>query len=444
MSKAELVSFVLQQQAAQAEVERKQSDTIASLERHIKWLSNIALGSRSERRVLDHLDAEGQLLLSGMMLELPKEVPPADTTVVDLDKKGRKKKTKVDDKTTGGIRFKDNVPVIEVKVENPLLAGADPAKLTVIETRHSDRIVALPPFAVLRMVLETTKNKVTGEISRPKVPSGIWDQCCADVSFLAKLVVDKYQFHQPLYRQHQELQQKGVEIHRGTISRYIHRAAELLDPIYGSLLSSILKSKVISMDETPVKAGHQDGKTDKTKKAFYWPIYGDQDEIYFLFSPTRSGKVVKDVLGAFQGTLLSDGYDAYETFANKVEGVTWAACWAHVRRKFIEAENHEPDKVKKLLVWMQTLYKVEKNAGDDRKLRERLRSEVSTEVVDEIFTYLNQVYAESRLPQTSPFIIAINYALERTDGLRVFLSDPAVPIDNNHVYAARGIIRESA
>lgn len=87
------------------------------------------------------------------------------------------------------------------------------------------------------------------------------------------------------------------------------------------------------MDETPVKAGHQNGTTGKMKKGYYWPVYGDKDEIYFLFLPTRSGQVVKDVLGDFQGTLLSDDYDVYETFASKVDGLTWAGCWAHVRRR---------------------------------------------------------------------------------------------------------------
>lgn len=121
--------------------------------------------------MLNHLDAQGQLLLDETMLDLPKELPPDDTSVADLDKR-RLKRTKVDDKSTGGVRFKDTVPVIEVPVEDPALAGVDPKNLTGFETRHSDRIVALPPFAVLRMVIETTKNELTGELSRPEVPAG--------------------------------------------------------------------------------------------------------------------------------------------------------------------------------------------------------------------------------------------------------------------------------
>lgn len=429
----EMATIILREQEEKAELQKrtaKQDDAIASLQRHVNWLTNVLWGARSERRVLEHLEPEEQLLLDGTMLNLPKEPPPDSETVENLSN-GRKNNTKVTDKSTGGARFDENVPTIEVPVEDPNIIGVEPENLTVLETRYSDRIVALPPFARLRMVIQTTKNELTGDVSRPEVPKGVWDQCCADVSFLAKLVTDKFCYHLPLYRQHKELEQNGVHINRGTLSRYIHRTAELLEPIYDAVLSSILGSEVISMDETPVKAGRPEGG-GKMKTGFFWPLYGNKDEIYFLFAPTRSADVVKDVLDGFQGTLLSDGYDVYEKFAEKVDGLIWAACWAHTRRKFIEAEELEPREVQKILLWMQALYKVEKDAGDDRERRKKLRAEISQDKVDEIFKYFNTTLAQSTLPDSSPFIQAIKYALNREAGLRVFLSNPDVPIDNNH------------
>ena len=430
----EMAMTILREREEKARLQErteKQDEAIASLERHVKWLTNVLWGSRSERRVLDHLEPAEQLLLDGTMLDLPKEPPSDSDTVESLDKKYRKKKTSVDDKSTGGARFDENVPTIEVPVEDPNVAGVDPENLTVIETRYSDRIVALPPFARLRMVIQTTKNELTGEVSRPEVPKGVWDQCCADVSFLAKLVTDKFCYHLPLYRQHKELKQNGIHINRGTLSRYIHRTAELMEPIYNAVLSSILGSDVVSMDETPVKAGRAEGG-GKMKQGYFWPLYGNKDEIYFLFSPTRSGKVVEDVLAGFEGTLLSDGYDVYERFAEKVDGLIWAACWAHVRRKFVEVEDLEPEKVETVLLWMQALYRVEKDAGGDRKRRKKLRAEISCDIVDKIFKYFKKILAESTLPDSSPFIGAIKYALKREAGLRAFLDNPDVPIDNNH------------
>jgi hypothetical protein len=49
---------------------------------------------------------------------------------------------------------------------------------------------------------------------------------------------------------------------------------------------------------------------------------------------------VRAFLGDYQGYLLSDGYSAYDT----VDGVTQAACMAHVRRKFTDAQKASPSK----------------------------------------------------------------------------------------------------
>ena len=94
-----------------------------------------------------------------------------------------------------------------------------------------------------------------------------------------------------------------------------------------ALQSSILLSSVIAMDETPVKAGRDKAK-HQMKKGYFWSIYGEKQELAFLFSPSRSGKVVREVLGQFEGTLLTDAYKVYEVFAELNDEVTRAQCWA--------------------------------------------------------------------------------------------------------------------
>ena len=154
------------------------------------------------------------------------------------------------------------------------------------------------------------------------------------------LILDKFLYHLPLYRQHQRLTTSGVYLNRMTLTNLVHRSAQLLEPVYVALQSSILLSSVIAMDETPVKAGRDKAKR-QMKKGYFWSIYGEKGEIAFLFSPSRSGKVVRDVLGQFQGTLLTDAYKVYEAFAELNDEVTRAQCWAHARRKFFEAKDYE-------------------------------------------------------------------------------------------------------
>jgi hypothetical protein len=285
----------------------------------------------------------------------------------------------------------------------------------------------------LTLICRTTKNKLTGQISCPKVPEKVFDRCCADVSFLAGLVVDKYAHHLPAYRQHQRLQACGIELGRKNLVLYTHRVAELLEPIWQEHLNSILSSEILSADEAPTPAGGKDGKI---KKGFYWAFHGDQDEIAFLFSPSRSHEVAREFLGDFQGTLLSDGYHAYEEFSKK-NGVLWANCWAHVRRKFIEAEAQAPVVVGRIIKLFQDLYEIEARGRGKPKLLRDLRKAESAPIVDELFRIFDKAFKETSASRYSAFVDALSYARNREGPLRVFLENPDLPIDNNHT--ERGI-----
>jgi len=62
----------------------------------------------------------------------------------------------------------------------------------------------------------------------------------------------------------------------------------------------------------------------------------------------------------YQGTVVADGYGAYEALARAGPGFTLAHCWAHVRRKFVEIESHYPRQAQEILHLME-LYAVERD-----------------------------------------------------------------------------------
>jgi hypothetical protein len=208
---------------------------------------------------------------------------------------------------------------------------------------------------------------------------------------------------------------------------------DLLEPVYYALLSSILQSKVLTMDETPIKASRLEGKM---KTGYFWPIYGDQDEIAFVFSNTRASPVVQEVLGAFCGVLLSDGYKVYERYAAKVLSCVHAQCWSHTRRKFVEAEKAEPKLVNEALDRIALLYNHEETIRERKFSEEEIlayRGEYSRPVVDAFFIWLQKIFKDHILLPTNPFTMAAHYALERQESLCVFLENPQVPIDTNHI-----------
>jgi hypothetical protein len=173
------------------------------------------------------------------------------------------------------------------------------------------------------------------------------------------------------------------------------------------------------------------------RTGYFWPVYGDRDEVAFPFSPTRSHAVVPELLKGFSGKLVSDGYAAYDRYAGSMADVVHAQCWVHVRRKFVEAEAMEPTRAGEALDLIGALYDLETKAhtlGDPEKVLAH-RREHSRPVVDAFFASLARAQEEVLLP-SNPYTKAVSYAQEREAALRVFLDHPGVPLDTNHVERA--------
>ena len=258
----------------------------------------------------------------------------------------------------------------------------------------------------------------------------------ADVSLVAGLLVDKFRYHLPLYRQHQRLLDAGFTLSRPWLTQLVQQGSQLLEPIFDAQLASICSGHVITMDEVPVKAGQ--AGPGKMKSTYFWPVYGEHDEVCFPHFESRRHEHVEQALGArlAPGTvLLSDGYGAYDAYAKKT-GITNAQCWAHSRRVFFDAKDAEPQLAGQALEQIAALYKVEEHirehklAGDAKRLH---RLTHSKPLADRFFDWVAQQFERQGLLPSNPLTQALAYVRERRAGLRVFLEDPAVAIDTNHI-----------
>jgi len=398
------------------------------LQRQMDWFKRQLFGTKSDRRILPE---DSRQLTLGESLQLSDDsVPVPATTIREHIRK--KRKSSSDDE--GELRFDPSVPVEVIEVPNTEVKGNEDDYYVVGE-KITERLAQRPgSYVVLRYVRKVYKEKKSGEFSCPPAPMSVLEKSYADVSFLSGLLIDKFRYHLPLYRQHQRLQAAGIHIGRSTLTHFVQRVAELLDPIYTSQLASILSSEVVAMDETPIRAGPK-GK-GKMKTGYFWPVYGDKDEIVFPFSPSRGGGLVDEVLEGYEGVLLSDGYAVYDRYAQTVNGIVHAQCWSHTRRNFIEAQAVEPKLAGNILNLVASLYEHEGKIRE-RKLRDerkqRYRAQYCKPIVDEIFSGLGETMQEHLLLPSSPFTKALHYALDREDALRVFLEYPNVPVDTNHL-----------
>ena len=375
-----------------------------------------------------------QLTLGSLLEE---ESPPAPTeTVKEYQRRVKPEKQLESGEDESGLRFSSDVPVktITLKPEEAgdLKEGED---YDVIGEKVTHRLAQRPAsYVVLKYVRPVVKLKSDKVASHP-APEGVFERSFADVSLVAGILVDKFQYHLPLYRQHQRLTAGGITISRQTLTNFVGRAADLLAPIYYAQLSSILQSKVLAMDETPIKAG-QAGK-GKLHQGFFWPLYGDKDEVAFPYGATRALTQAQEILGDFAGTLVTDGYGVYSRYSARVSGMTHATCWAHTRRKFIEAEGSDPGRSQRALEFIRILYEIEESIrGREPDKILQMRRERSLAVVEEFFRWLKHELADLTLLPSSPFSKAASYAIDRKASLSVYLADPAVPIDTNHLERA--------
>ena len=332
------------------------------------------------------------------------------------------------------------VPVETITIANPEIEGLAADQFEVIGEKVSHRLAQRPgSYVILKYVRPVIKRRDTQVIACPAAPTGVIEGSRADVSFIAGMLIDKFAYHLPLYRQHQRLGDSGITVGRPWLTQVSQQAIALLEPIYDAQFGSIRASRVKAMDETPIKAGR--AGPGKLKAAYFWPVYGELDEVCFPFFDSRRIEHVEQALGLTpveRGVLLSDGYTAYEHYTKKT-GLTHAQCWAHTRRHLFEAKDAEPQVAAQALEFIGALYAVEehirdKKLGAAKKLDYRLMH--AKPIVEQFFAWVNRQFEAQGLLPSNPMTKALAYARERRFGLEVYLTDPDVPIDTNHLERA--------
>ena len=398
---------------------------VTELTRQLDWFKQQLFGQKSERRPLG---GNGRQLALGEALPAPPAPPPGITVAEHQRRRSSRSETAESEEP---LRFDATVPVEEIRLPAPALD--DDHEL--VSEKVTYRLAQKPAsYVVLKYIRPVVKTKIDGTLSCPPAPVAVLGRSLADVSLLAGLVIDKFLYHLPLYRQHQRMEAAGIHLGRSTLTSLVHRTGDLLEPIYEALLASIRSGRVIAMDETPIKAG-RDGP-GKMKQGYFWPLYGDQAEVAFPFAPTRSHAVVRELLAGYQGVLLSDGYEAYQRFAEKQAEVVHAQCWSHTRRQFLTAEGVEPDLTETALTFIRQLYEQEALLRPkllEREKRLEWRALHCKPIVAGFFEWLKGVLRDRILLPRNPFTEAAGYALAREKPLQVFLEDPDVPIDTNHL-----------
>ncbi len=419
-----------------------QSEKIQALEQQLGWFQRQLFGEKSEKR--DMTDNPYQQTIADVLKTLP-EVPEKteeDKQIIRYERGKAKKNNLEGTPDDSGLRFDESVPVEEITLSVPELEGPEADDYEVISHKITYRLAQRPGSQVVLKYTRPVIKKISTQVTMtPPAPANVLDKSYADVSFLAGMLVDKFLYHLPLYRQHQRLAQNGIQVARSTLTNQVKCSIALLKPIYRAQLDNILLSRVLAMDETPIKAGRK--QQGKLNRAYFWPIYGDQDEVCFTFSLSRGMQPIVDQLGAFSGTLVTDGYGAYEKFQKKSQSLTHAQCWVHGRRYFEAAQEAEPEAAAIALAYIGRLYEHEAVIREKQlagQAKRDYRCEYSKPVVEAFFGWCYEQRQRLDLVNSHPLSKALAYAMHRQHALTIYLSDPDVPMDTNHLERALRVI----
>jgi len=420
-----------------------QAEAIRQLTHQLDWFKKQLFGPKSEKQVFD-LPGQDSLFQPE---EAPLPAPPADEEErpIKAYQRGTGKKQRDDGCLNDtGLRFTSDVPVEVIEYLPPELTGPEADQYEVIGSKTTYRLAQrASSYVVLKVERPVFRRKGSDKPITTSAPFNVLNNSLADVSLLAGLLVDKFQFHLPLYRQHQRIQQAGITISRSTLTNLVKRVIDLLRPIVDAQTDNVLRSRVLAMDETPIKAGHQGRagpQKGKLKSGWFWPLYGDADEVVFTYSNSRGRAHIEAILSeSFNGTLISDGYAAYARYAAAQENVTHAQCWVHSRRYFIEAQKDHPETVTEALQRIAALYRNEETIrthGLTGEKKRQYRLEHSKPVVSGFFQWCRDQLASGGLVPSDPLTKALNYVLSREASLSVFLENPDVQPDTNHLERA--------
>jgi len=262
----------------------------------------------------------------------------------------------------------------------------------------------------------------------------------ATPALLAQVITSKYQFALPLYRQEQMFKQFDIDLNRKTLAEWMMKSADLLEPVYRHLQAVLLQQPVIQADETPLQVLKED-----RQRCYMWVYCTGTDSpnsqpgappniVLYDYQPSRSGQCATDYLDGYSGYLQVDGYAGYNQTA-----ATLVGCWAHARRKFVEARKAQPKGKTGRADWaishLQKLYRIEAEIKDLEAVeKQQTRQARARPLLDEFKTWLDK--SANQVPPKMALGKAVAYTLGQWEKLDRYLEDGHLNIDNNRVERA--------
>lgn len=265
-------------------------------------------------------------------------------------------------------------------------------------------------------------------------------------SLIAEVVTGKFVDGLPFYRQEKAFARDGIDLSRQTMSGWVIQLDANFSALMQLMKRQFYEGKVIHIDETRLQVLKEPDR-ENTQQSYMWVYRGglpDRPVIWFQYHESRRGQVPVDFLYPSEGignvhslphhslTLMTDGYRGYNALCQQPGITKHAACWAHARRKFVEATKGRKNTAAahQMVSLVAKLYQIERftkdHTADERKV---IRQAKAKPILDKI-----KIWLDSKAGKVLPKSLlgkAIGYTLALWPQLIVYLEEGTIPIDNN-------------
>ena len=424
-------------------------NTIEELKQRIENLNEIVrvlekgkFGSSSEKK--NDRMAEGQIcMFNEAELEADLNDAKADGTA-ETDERSVEKKKGTTRKGTKHFIYNDDLPVEVVECDVPederICDTCGTPLKAVSKQVVREELVYRPAQLYRKQYVQTVyecpacKHSDRPVFKKGTLPVSLLNHSKASASLVAQVMTQKYDLALPLNRQERMWERSGVILSRTTMANWIIRCHdEYLRPITDRLKEALLSQDICHADETRMQVLKEPEKKPQST-SFLWAYRSgdacDKHVVIFDYQPTRAGENAKNFLGGYNGYVISDGYAGYNSLTNVIR----CGCWAHLRRKFLEAvppkkaEGRSQTAAEKGFDFCEQLFYIEKKLKDvSPQTRRSKRLELERPILEAFWSWLATVKAlkGSKLEK------AVTYARNQKTYLENYLLDGRIPISNN-------------
>ena len=295
------------------------------------------------------------------------------------------------------------------------------------------KVIIRPKYALKDSTLLPPAGQKGVEIApMPLMPV---DKCIADTSLLAEILLQKYEYHVPFYRQIQQYRHLGMKgLTESTLDGWFKKTVELLKPLYEELKWEVFSCDYVQADETTVPVINRE--KHRADKEYLWMVRSVMEKlvIFHYDGGSRAGAVIESLANHyhFKGYLQCDGFAGYETAFKTNPDVRLLNCLVHIRRHFEQALDENREMAQHALTQIQHVYKIERQcdeAGLSYDERRQTRQELSRPIMEAM-----KVWMETEGIKYSPGSLtgkAITYAYTKWDNIMRCLDDGRLYWDNN-------------